>query len=60
MTGLWRGLSPTLLMAVPATALYFTVYEELKVSRLHLQWFLFSLSLADRLPLLIAKVSASS
>ncbi|XP_013382394.1 solute carrier family 25 member 40 [Lingula anatina] len=27
---LWSGLSPTLVMAVPATMLYFTVYDQLK------------------------------
>lgn len=29
---LWRGLTPSLIMAVPATALYFTLYETLLVS----------------------------
>jgi solute carrier family 25, member 39/40 len=27
VTGLWRGLQPTLVMAIPATALYFTLYD---------------------------------
>ena len=27
----WAGLSPTLLMAVPATIIYFTMYDQLKV-----------------------------
>lgn len=30
VTGLWRGLSPTLLMAVPATVIYYLGYETLK------------------------------
>ena len=27
----WKGLSPTLLMAVPATVIYYTTYDQLKV-----------------------------
>ena len=27
----WKGLSPTLLMAVPATVIYYTAYDQLKV-----------------------------
>eukprot|EP00128_Syssomonas_multiformis_P015411 Colp12_sorted_trinity150504_noHs@19901 len=27
---LWRGLSPTLIMAVPATVIYFTMYDQLR------------------------------
>lgn len=30
VTSLWRGLSPTLLMALPATVVYFTMYDQLK------------------------------
>ncbi len=30
--GLWRGLAPALLMAVPSTAFYFTIYDYLKKS----------------------------
>lgn len=30
ITSLWSGLSPTLVMAVPATVLYFTTYDQLK------------------------------
>eukprot|EP00127_Corallochytrium_limacisporum_P001364 Clim_evm3s54 gene=Clim_evmTU3s54 len=30
ITALWRGLPPTLVMAVPATVIYFTGYEQLK------------------------------
>ncbi|KJE88483.1 solute carrier family 25 member 40 [Capsaspora owczarzaki ATCC 30864] len=29
-SSLWRGLSPTLLMAVPATMVYFTAYEQIR------------------------------
>lgn len=29
-TSLWSGLSPTLVLAVPATVIYFTTYETLK------------------------------
>ena len=28
----WKGLSPTLLMAVPATVIYYTAYDQLKVT----------------------------
>lgn len=31
ITSWWRGLSPTLLMAVPATVIYYTSYDQLKV-----------------------------
>jgi len=36
VSSLWSGLSPTLLMAVPATVMYFTSYDQLKprISRL--------------------------
>ena len=27
---LWRGLSPTLLLTIPQTAIYFVTYEKLK------------------------------
>lgn len=30
VTSLWSGLPPTLLMAVPATVVYFTMYDQLK------------------------------
>ena len=30
MTSLWSGLSPTLVLAVPTTVLYFTTYEQMK------------------------------
>lgn len=30
-TSWWKGLSPTLLMAVPATVIYYTSYDQLKV-----------------------------
>lgn len=30
ITSLWSGLPPTLIMAVPATVVYFTTYEQLK------------------------------
>lgn len=30
ITSLWSGLSPTLVLAVPATVIYFTTYEQLK------------------------------
>jgi solute carrier family 25 protein 39/40 len=33
VTTLWRGLSPTLLMAIPANIIYFTGYEWLRYSR---------------------------
>ncbi|XP_048238612.1 probable mitochondrial glutathione transporter SLC25A40 [Haliotis rufescens] len=32
ITSLWSGLPPTLVMAVPATVIYFTCYEQLKVA----------------------------
>jgi len=31
VTSLWSGLSPTLVLAIPATVVYFTMYEQLKV-----------------------------
>lgn len=31
VTSLWSGLSPTLVMAVPATVMYFTTYDQLKL-----------------------------
>ncbi|XP_006824204.1 mitochondrial glutathione transporter SLC25A39-like [Saccoglossus kowalevskii] len=31
VTSLWSGLPPTLLMAVPATMIYFTAYDQLKM-----------------------------
>lgn len=31
VTSLWSGLPPTLVMAVPATMLYFTAYDQMKV-----------------------------
>ena len=31
LTSWWKGLSPTLLMAVPATVIYYTTYDQLKV-----------------------------
>ena len=30
ITSLWSGLSPTLVLAVPTTVIYFTTYEQLK------------------------------
>ncbi|KAF8455994.1 mitochondrial carrier domain-containing protein [Terfezia claveryi] len=33
-TSLWRGLSPTLLMAIPANVIYFTGYDSLRTSPL--------------------------
>ena len=30
VTSLWSGLSPTLVLAVPATVVYFTTYEQLR------------------------------
>eukprot|EP01134_Creolimax_fragrantissima_P003924 CFRG3924T1 len=30
LSSLWRGLAPTLVMAVPATVIYFTAYDQLK------------------------------
>ncbi|KAG7292661.1 hypothetical protein NEMBOFW57_002698 [Staphylotrichum longicolle] len=33
VTTLWRGLSPTLLMAIPANIIYFTGYEWLRLTR---------------------------
>jgi len=32
ISSLWSGLSPTLILAVPTTVIYFTMYEQLKVS----------------------------
>ena len=32
MRSLWSGLPPTMVMAVPATVLYFTAYDQLKYS----------------------------
>lgn len=32
ITSLWSGLPPTLLMAIPATVIYFTVYDRLRVN----------------------------
>ncbi len=32
MTSLWSGLSPTLVLAVPTTVIYFTSYEQLKLA----------------------------
>lgn len=34
ITSLWRGLSPTLLMAIPANVIYFTGYDALRASPL--------------------------
>ena len=31
VSSLWSGLSPTLVLAVPTTVTYFTMYEQLKV-----------------------------
>lgn len=31
MTSLWSGLSPTLVLAVPATIAYFVSYEQLRI-----------------------------
>jgi len=31
VSSLWSGLSPTLVLAIPATVVYFTMYEQLKV-----------------------------
>ena len=31
LASLWSGLAPTLILAVPATVTYFTLYEQLKV-----------------------------
>ncbi|KZF24384.1 mitochondrial carrier [Xylona heveae TC161] len=33
ITTLWRGLSPTLLMAIPANVIYFTGYDSLRFSK---------------------------
>ncbi len=30
ITSLWSGLSPTLVLAIPATVVYFTTYEQLR------------------------------
>jgi solute carrier family 25, member 39/40 len=42
VTALWRGLPPTLLMAVPATVIYFVGYESIRASLEHhyqvVQW----------------------
>lgn len=35
ITSLWSGLPPTLVMAVPATVVYFTTYEQIKVGLGH-------------------------
>lgn len=35
---LWSGLSPTLILALPATVIYFVLYEQLRV-RLKDQYF---------------------
>lgn len=32
LTSWWKGLSPTLLMAVPSTVIYYTFYDQLKVT----------------------------
>jgi len=32
ISSLWSGLSPTLILAVPTTVIYFTMYEQLKVT----------------------------
>ena len=32
VSSLWSGLSPTLVLAVPTTVIYFTTYEQLKAS----------------------------
>ena len=37
MTSLWSGLSPTLVLAVPTTVIYFTTYEQTKF-RLVKKW----------------------
>lgn len=37
VTSLWRGLQPTLVMAIPASAMYFTIYDSLK-TQLRSQW----------------------
>lgn len=37
VTGLWRGLSPTLLMAIPATVVYYLGYEAIKERLLLIQ-----------------------
>lgn len=31
ITSLWSGLSPTLVLAVPATVIYFVSYEQLRL-----------------------------
>lgn len=31
LTSLWSGLSPTLVLAVPATVIYFVSYEQLRL-----------------------------
>jgi len=31
VSSLWSGLSPTLVLAIPATVIYFTMYEQLKI-----------------------------
>ncbi|EDO43626.1 predicted protein [Nematostella vectensis] len=32
LSSLWRGLPPTMVMAVPNTVIYFTLYDQLKIS----------------------------
>lgn len=36
VSSLWSGLSPTLVLAVPTTVIYFTTYEQLKVKLGHI------------------------
>lgn len=31
VTSLWSGLSPTLVLALPATVIYFVCYEQLRI-----------------------------
>lgn len=31
VTSLWSGLSPTLVLAIPATVIYFVSYEQLRL-----------------------------
>lgn len=35
VSSLWSGLSPTLVLAIPTTMLYFTAYEQLKAKISH-------------------------